>query len=197
MVMLITLRGRHAGDEGVEYHLHYVPLWPTGATKVARYLSTASAGVARDESIDQIETLQIDLYSDEVRTVGTVLTYTGKEYDHDVSEYCKSLDISGEWRSYEPDALFYNSGFLIHNAGDAFPCTKVTVHAKWGDKLISLSRNMNDALFPSGTDDTLAFARARYFDGPSFNRGRPESVTMTFEFPGTKHTHTLKWQIKK
>jgi len=198
VTLCVDLKGRH-GTKGLpesDTHLHYVDRWPAGARKIARYMSTAASGITYDESVDQIDTLTYDLYSNEYRQENTI-QYTGEDYDADVKRYCETISLLGSWSMQEPDDRMFNSGFMLTNGenGYHFPCSHVSVAGFWGSTRIAYRWTMVDQMFPRGTTPIRLFARDRYFEASGFNRGRPDQVEVLLEFPYSSYKHKTVWKL--
>ena len=199
VTLFIELKGRH-GRNGVvasDSHLHYLDRWPAGTTKVARYLSSSATGISQNESVDQIDTLRYELYSNEFFQENSI-EYTGTAYDNTLENLCDKLTLYGSWRAFEPDHWLYNSGFLVQNSnlGKAFPATHVTVRPSWGGLVRGFRWETKDGYLPSGTSDALPLSDGRYFSHADFNRGRPDAVEVELEFPYSNYTCKKRWNLR-
>ena len=182
--LFVHLQGQHGGVEGTDDHLHFIREWKAGETRVARYLSTAADGIASNESVDFVKTIEFRIYSDQVAQTESY-EYTEAEYEADLLAYIKERSFTGQWYAYPSGHILYDSGVQLKTAdGSRFPASGATVTVQ--GLFVSKSQYFS---FPGGR-----FDGDEYLSADDFDELVVQSYTVKFYFPGTSHTVELTFE---
>jgi hypothetical protein len=182
--LFVHLKGRHGAGDGTDDHLHFIREWKVGETRVMRYLSTAIEGIASNESVDFIQTIDVRVYSDQVAQAES-FDYTEDAYSADLMAYTKDREITALWYEYPEDHLFFDSGVQLKTSdGSRHPASGATVTAQGLFK--SESRYFS---FTGGR-----FDGDEYLSSNDFDELGVQTYKITLHFPGTSQTVELNFQ---
>jgi len=186
VTLFIRLNG-YEGDTGNkdnEQHIHFIESWPSGETRVIRYMSASASGFAADQAADYISDISYAIYSDQYRQEKSI-AYMGEAYDQDVQRYFGKAQFYGKWWTFPADHFLYYSGWEASVANlEEFPVSKVTIKAWRGSDVRTVDWRFRNNRFDG----------KRYFEHAIFNDWNPDKVTMVFEFPYSdfKSQHTCQ-----
>lgn len=182
--LFVHLKGRHGADDGTDDHMHFIREWKAEETRVMRYLSTAIEGIASNESVDFIHTVDVRLYSDQVAQTES-FDYSEAAYSSDLMAYIKDREITALWYEYPEDHFFFDSGVQLKTSdGSRHPASGATVTAQ--GLFRSESRYFS---FTGGRFDGDEYLSANDFDELGV-----QTYKVTLHFPGTSQTVELNFQ---
>jgi hypothetical protein len=192
--LLVTLIGTHGdGDEPVhQRHLHYVEKWTANQQRFARYPTSTAEGITTGESIDRVQKLVIEFYSDQVR--GTVeYQYAGtRAFDEDVDRYVGMIRQKQTFNlTFIGDTVLTNAGITLQHDGPfrIIPDPKLTVKVSRGKDVRTVVWRSSGKPWNSGTFSAYALK------DPSFNGPDPDQIEVEFEFPGSTKKLARVWRF--
>lgn len=193
--LLVTLHGKHRNsDEPVQRrHLHYVDKWPAGQQRYAWYRSSTADGIAADESLDRVERIAIELYSDQYRDTITYQYAGTPAFDADVDRYVDLIKRQQKFTlSPIASSFLTDAGVSLQHEGTfAFiPDPTITVRLKRGNDLRTV------VFRASGKPWSAGFLSAYALKDPSFNGMNPEHVEIDMQFPGSSKKSSLSWDLR-
>lgn len=188
--LIVTTTGWHNGSSDLysETHVHYVNSWSPGTYMTASYPSQVHTGIASNISIDVIQTVRIDLFSDELRD-NIEYTYHGDNYDNDLKAKMEKIAPSfyGSWYRYDTN-YFLNDGWNCHFTGAAtIPASHVRIRASNGSQEVAIVWNLKSNRFAPGSSNS------RFFQDERFQAIRPNNVEMDFYFPHSDYVYSINW----
>jgi hypothetical protein len=109
-------------------HIHFVEHWPANEERCAVYWGVNTEGIVRNESLDRVQRVTVDLYSDQFRDTVHYQYWNSKDYTADVRRWCNDLlSFTGK---FSPAT----TGFFASDAS-------VTIRLKdYGDKKVRVSK---------------------------------------------------------
>ncbi len=194
--LLVTLDGVHGDSKKPKkrQHLHYVDRWTAGESRYAWYRSSAAGGVAKDESLDRVHRVTIELFSDQYRDKLTH-NYAGTpDFDSDVDHYVELIkkhqkfDLRVVTESFVSDAGIQ----LQHDGSFRFiPEPKVTIILTGGKEIRKMTWRGKSKEWKSGYWSGLSLTDA------SFNGLQPSRVDVELEFPDSPKKLLYQWDVSK
>jgi hypothetical protein len=194
--LVVTLIGTN-GDGDVparQRHLHYVEQWPSNQQRFARYPSSTAEGITAGESVDRVQNLLVEVYSDQVR--GTVeYQYAGTQaFEADVDRYVglirqkQTFDLT-----FIGDTVLTNAGITLQHDGPFrfIPDPKMTVKISRGKDVRTKVWRASGKPWNSGTFSAYALK------DPSFNGPDPDQIEVEFEFPGSTKKLARVWRFSR
>ncbi len=192
--LFVTLQGTHgASVKRAEcQHVHYVDEWPPDESRFGWYRSSTAEGVAAGESLDHVERIIIDLYSDQYRDT-IAHDYAGTaDCDQDIDRYVGLVQKHQKFTlSHIADNVFTDAGVsLQHDGTFAFvPDPKLTV------TLMNGSNRRTVVFRASGKPWNAGYLSGYALTDPAFNGLHPDRVAIDMEFPGSPRKTSLSWNL--
>jgi hypothetical protein len=194
--LFVEVVGWHgAGEErNRDRHLHCVERWGSGERHLACYLASSAGGMAKDQSVDQIDSVRWALFADGFRAEGRT-QYTGAMHDADVAAWVDRMEFVGRWFRLENNLLYDDGMMFTRKDGARFPCSGITVTARRGEREVSRAWSFRSRLYPAGElQDHLFWSGDRHHGHPDFNRIDPEAIVVELSFPRSAHRHRLQFR---
>jgi hypothetical protein len=188
--IVVNLEGTHGENDDARSvtHLHYADSWPAGEWRLARYMASGATGIARDQSIDMIRRVTIELYSDQYRNTITYDYVGTAEFDDDIQAYLAAnrplFDISFSKDNFFRDA----SVWVTHDRGlSSFPIKSITATIGDGftDKAVAFTT--------SGRKWSSGYLGGKSLKSKEFNGIDPIYIELKFEFVGSNYLHIESW----
>jgi hypothetical protein len=194
--LLVTIQGAHGDSEKLvqQRHLHFVATWPANQVRYAAYRSSTAGGIATDESIDRVQRLIIELYSDQYRDT-IEHEYAGSvAYQKDVDRYVDLVEKNQKMGlSFFSDDLLSDAGVRIQHDGKfpAIPDPAMTVTLTQGNTVRQKSWRSSGKAWKAG------FPSREWLSDPSFNGMKPDRIEVELEFPGSSKKSSFSWDFSK
>lgn len=191
--LFVQLKGifRQSGKACDDQHFHYIGAWKAGTTRHFWYPSVSYDGIAADQSVDVIRSVNDSLDCDQVR-FNWLMDYPVSSYDADVKawaeEHLKGDSFNGKWNRFNSN-IFEEDGFEVTYDGDlsSFVLNRVTITAtsgSWCKKVYS-----DERIWSKG------YENKKIIEHRDFNEHRPSEVEMSISFPGSTYRRELTFTI--
>jgi hypothetical protein len=187
--LLVNLRGVSAsgGASEADRHYHYVSYWPAGEYRYVWYPSRGLKGIATNESVDVIRSVEVSFYCDQFTTTAT-FDFGGKRYDDYVKKWAddhlKPAAFTGRWYT-DAENLVDPAGFQVTYKGDIsrFTVQKVTVEAIQGDRSVRIFDG----------ESSWSSSQKKWICHRNFNPVNPSKINVIITFPGSSYEHVVFW----
>lgn len=190
--LLVTIIGTHGDSDKVvqERHLHFVDKWPANHSRYARYQSSSATGIATAESVDRVQQLVFDIYSDQFRDT-IKYQYAGTPaFEEDTDRYVGLIGKQQKFTlTFIGDNAFTDAGVTLQHDGTfpAIPDPKLTVKLSRGNDVRTVVWRASGRHWGSGTLSAYALK------DPSFNGMNPDRVDIDLEFPDSSKKISRFW----
>jgi hypothetical protein len=192
--LLVTLQGTHGDSEKrvQRQHLHFVDQWPADEWRYAWYRSSTADGIAADESLDRVQRVVIELYSDQYRDTITHEYAGTPAFDEDIDRYVGLINKHQKFTlGYIADNILTDAGVSLQHDGTFtfIPDAKMTVTLKRG-------KDARTVVFRRfGKPWSAGFLSAYALKDSSFNGMNPDRVEIEMEFPDSSKKTSLSWNL--
>jgi len=170
--------------------------WRANEQKFAMYNGADAGGVARNESLTNVQRLYVQLYSDQLRNTIAYPYWYSKDYDKDVQRFCEeNLSFTGSFNKATNGLLGSDANCVVRlqDSGNqkvkvgSFTPSKITITVRQGTDSESLwwQGSRWESSVPGRTFKDAKFNR---FDNPAFE--------MRLVFPGTDYEYIKSWRAR-
>jgi len=194
--LLVTLDGIHGETKkpGQRQHLHYVEKWPHGESRYAWYRSSTAGGVAADESLDRVQRVTIELFSDEYRDKVTHEYAGTADFGNDLDRYVDLIKKNQKFELSVINQSFHSdAGVQLQHSGSFrfISDAEITVTLARGKDIRKMTWSRSESVWKSGSWSGRSLTDA------SFNGLTPSRVEVEMAFPGTSKKLNYQWNVSK
>jgi hypothetical protein len=188
LVQLSGLNARTNASEG-DSHFHFIRSWPAGETRYLWYPSRSLPGIARDESVDVMQKIEVRLYTDQITSTAS-LNLAGGLYDRLLKEWAERhlapARFSGRWYT-NAENFVDPAGFEAQYNGDLswFAFRMVVIEAS--DVLRSVR------IRTRASDTGWSLREKKWIYHKDFNPVNPGTIKVIISFPGSSYEHVVVW----
>jgi hypothetical protein len=185
--LMVDLAGRTGtpATPQTRRQLHYISSWPAGEWRVARYPSSTFSGIARDQSLDLIERVTVELYSQEFRNTIIYNYANTDEFDRDIKALMNG-GVKLSLKRHDKTALSKAGVTIKHTGGTpVLPVSFMTVRYLGGLDNPAVRFHLQVGMWNAGDNG------AKFLSSELFNEASPRTIQVELEFPGTSYKHVL------
>lgn len=191
VTIFVTLYGVHGADRSSasDRHMHYVSRWPAGEYRMARYAASSLDGIISNEAVDTVQTIRVEVYSQELKSILDFSYANTKEIDDDLEQLWSGESRPQITGSFATDNFFGNAAAYLYLDGglNSMPAPTATVTLTEGERVET------ETFYPSSNVWRTGNFNCLKFQSEAFNDMDPDSMTVELSFPDTAYKPSLSF----